>query len=119
MTQPTNINELIIEGIRNRKGNDIAIVDMSHIPGAGVPEFIICQGTSTMHVAGVADSVREYLLEQAHIKPVDYDGYRESRWIVLDYGSVMVHVFMPEERERFALEELWSDASITRLPNDY
>lgn len=106
------LQDLIIEGMRNLKGRNITVIDMEHVPGAGVARAVICEGTSTMHVAGVADSVRDYLLEQAHIKPLDYDGYREARWIVIDYGEAMAHVFMPEERQRYALEELWSDAKI-------
>ena len=116
MTQ-NNIDELIIEGIRDRKGRNITIVDMSDIEAAPVAKFIIAEGTSTMQVGAVADSVRDYLLEHAHIKPYNYDGYGVSEWIVVDYGDVMVHVFVPETRRRYNLEELWSDARITDIPN--
>lgn len=110
---------LIIEGIRERKGRDITIIDMSELDTAPAPRMVVCQGTSTMHVAGVADSVRDYLLEHARIKPYNYDGYRESRWIVIDYGDTLVHVFMPDERKHYDLEELWSDAHQTTLPDQY
>lgn len=117
MNIKSEIEPMIIEGIRDRKGHDITIVDMSHIEGSAVPEFIIAQGNSTTHVAAVADSVRDYLLEHAGIKPYNYDGYATSEWIVIDYGHVLVHIFMPEARRRYNLEELWSDARITQLPN--
>lgn len=115
MTQ--SIEELIIEGIRDRKGRDITVVDMSAIEAAPVSKFIIAEGTSTMQVGAIADSVRDYLLEHGKIKPYNYDGYGNSEWIVVDYGEVMVHVFVPDARRRYCLEELWSDALITDIPN--
>lgn len=115
MTQ--SIEELIIEGIRDRKGRDITVVDMSAIEAAPVSKFIIAEGTSTMQVGAIADSVRDYLLEHGRIKPYNYDGYGNSEWIVVDYGEVMVHVFVPDARRRYCLEELWSDALITDIPN--
>ena len=115
MTQ--SIEELIIEGIRDRKGRDITVVDMSAIEAAPVSKFIIAEGTSTMQVGAIADSVRDYLLEHGRIKPYNYDGYGNSEWIVVDYGEVMVHVFVPDARRRYCLEELWSDAIITDIPN--
>ena len=79
---------------------------------------MICEGTSTQHVAAVADSVREYLLEHAKIKPYNYDGYGNSQWIVIDYGDTLVHVFLPHTRQLYDLEELWSDAVITDYPDE-
>lgn len=117
MTQHS-IEELIIEGIRDRKGRDITVVDMSAIGAAPVAKFIIAQGTSTMQVGAIADSVRDYVLRNGGVKPYNYDGYGNSEWIVVDYGDVMVHIFVPEARSRYCLEELWSDAVIDDLPNE-
>ncbi|MBJ2167991.1 MAG: ribosome silencing factor [Muribaculaceae bacterium] len=117
MTQHS-IEELIIEGIRDRKGRDITVVDMSAIEAAPVAKFIIAQGTSTMQVGAIADSVRDYVLRNGGVKPYNYDGYGNSEWIVVDYGDVMVHIFVPEARSRYCLEELWSDAVIDDLPNE-
>lgn len=105
MTKQIDIVPLVIEGIRNRKGKKITIVDMSEIDGASTNKFIICQGSSTMQVASIADSVREYLQEQEGIKPYNYDGYQNAQWIVIDYGDVFVHVFLPDVREHYNLEE--------------
>ncbi|MDE7119728.1 MAG: ribosome silencing factor, partial [Muribaculaceae bacterium] len=76
-----------------------------------------CQGSSTQQVASIADSVREHLLETSGVKPYNYDGYRNAQWIVIDYGTTMVHVFTPEMRQLYNLEELWSDAEITEIPD--
>lgn len=112
-----SLETLIIEGIQERKGKNITIVDMTDIESTAASRFIICQGTSSMQVASIADSVREYLLEQGNIKPYNYDGYQNSQWIVIDYGDTLVHVFLPEVRSRYNLEDLWSDAVITEIPD--
>lgn len=113
---PSGLREMIIEGIYDRKGKDITVVDLSAIESTPASEFIICQGTSSQHVASVADSVRDYLLEHGGIKPFNYDGYRNAQWIVIDYGQTLVHVFTPDARTLYNLEDLWSDAIITRIP---
>ncbi len=113
----SDLTNLIIDAIQDRKGKSITIVDMSHIEDAPVSTFIICQGTSNMNVAAIADNVREKLLEEAGIKPYNYDGYASSEWIVIDYGSILVHVFQPEARLRYNLEELWSDAKLSDIPD--
>ena len=117
MKEDPNLKQLIIEGIQDRKGRKISIVDMEHIEDAPTPLFIIAQGTSSMQVSAIADSVREYVQEKSSIKPYNYDGYTNSEWIVIDYGHILVHVFLPETRERYNLEELWADAYITTLPD--
>jgi len=55
--------------------------------------------------------------EHTGIKPYSYDGYRNSQWIVIDYGNIMVHVFLPDTREFYNIEDLWSDAAITEIPD--
>ncbi|MCX4288937.1 MAG: ribosome silencing factor [Duncaniella sp.] len=122
MTETNNLTDtlsMIIEGLQERKARRITIVDMSELETAAAHRFVICEGTSTMHVTSIADSVREYLLENGRIKPYSYDGYANSQWIVIDYGDTIVHVFLPEERSRYNLEELWSDAVIEEIPDQY
>lgn len=116
-TKTTSLAELIISGIQERKGRKITHIDLTDVESSPAPDFFVCQGTSPTHVSAVADSVRDYLLEHGRIKPYNYDGYANSRWIVLDYGSALVHIFLPEERERYNLEELWSDGKITEIPD--
>ena len=107
----------IVEAITDRKGKKIAILDLNKIDSAPASNFIICQGNSTSQVSAIADSVRERLQKNENLKPYNYDGYKNSQWIVIDYGDLMVHVFMPEFRNFYNLEELWSDADITNLPD--
>lgn len=117
MNDNTQLQQLIIEGIQERKGKKVTLVDMSAIESAPAAMFIIAQGTSSMQVAAIADSVREYVQEKSGQKPYNYDGYANSEWIVIDYGAALVHIFVPQARERYNLEELWSDAAITDIPD--
>ena len=112
-----DLTKLIIEGIQDRKGKKIVHIDLSDNESAAASDFIICEGSSTMQVGAIADSIRDYLLEHAGVKPYNYDGYQNSQWIVLDYGHTLVHVFIPSERQRYNLEDLWSDAPITEIPD--
>lgn len=106
------LTKTIIEGIQERKGLNITLVDMSAIESAAIQQFIIAEGTSNMHVGAVADSVREYVQDKIGVKPYNYDGYTNSEWIVIDYGSTLVHIFTRETRQRYNLEDLWSDAVV-------
>lgn len=115
--QKTDITPQVIEGVRDRKGKAITIIDLKRIPTAPTGKFIICQGTSTQQVMAIADSVREYVQKECGRKPYNYDGYRNAQWIVLDYGEIMVHVFVPETRTLYNLEELWADADVTQMPD--
>lgn len=107
----------IVEAIQDRKGSRITVIDLSGIESAPAPEFIICQGKSTAQVGAIADSIREELLEKLGKKPYNYDGYRNCQWIVLDYGEVMVHVFLPDVRDFYRLEDLWNDAPSKEIPD--
>lgn len=113
----TDLRPMIIEGIQERKGRSITVVDLSEIESAPVSEFIICQGNSSQQVAAIADSVRDYLLDNYGIKSYNYDGYRNAQWIVIDYGDTLVHIFTRETRQLYNLEELWADAPITEIPD--
>ena len=107
----------IVEGLQERKGKDITIIDLSGIEYATTQAFVICSGTSNMHVGAIADCVKEYVQEHAQIKPYNSDGFQNAQWIVMDYGTIYVHIFLPEARQRYQLEQLWNDAEITEVPN--
>ena len=116
----SNTKELrnsIIEGIQEKKGRQISVVDLSGIESAPTSQFIICQGNSSQQVAAIADSVREHLFEHDGVKPYNYDGYRNAQWIVIDYGDTLVHVFTGEARQLYNLEELWADAPVINIPD--
>lgn len=112
-----DITNRIIQAIQDKKGCRIRHIDMGDIESAPASAFIICQGRSTSQVSAIADGIREDLQKYCKVKPYNYDGYRNSQWIVLDYGNTLVHVFLPEFREFYNLEGLWSDAPYSDIPD--
>ena len=111
------LTDEIIEALQDKKGTDITLMDLEKVDGASTSAFVIATGRSTSQVSALADSVRDKVREQIGEKPVNYDGYRNSQWIVIDYGHVMVHIFLPDIREYYRLEELWNDAETTHIPD--
>ena len=107
----------IVEGIQEKKGKKITTVDLSKIESAATSHFIICEGQSTTQVMAIADSIREYVLQNAGIKPFGYDGYQNGQWIVIDYGNILAHIFLPEYRNYYKLEQLWNDAKLAEIPD--
>ena len=107
----------IVEGIQEKKGEKISIVDMSKLENYVCRYFVICQGKSNTHVSAIADSVKDYVRNEIRVKPFATDGYENSHWIAMDYGDVIVHIFQPEFRDFYKLESLWADAVITEIPD--
>ena len=77
--------------------------------------FLICHGTSNVHIRALGQAVVEGLKE-AGVKPLGVEGRGAARWVLLDYGDVIVHIFAEEEREFYSLERLWGDAP--RMPGE-
>lgn len=117
MQKKIDITPQIIEAITDKKGKKITLIDLSDFETAPTGRLVICQGNSTSQVSAIADSIREKVYEECQTKPYNYDGYRNSQWIVIDYGDLMVHVFQPQFREFYSLESLWNDAPVENLPD--
>jgi ribosome-associated protein len=79
--------------------------------------FLLATGANDRQVASIADSMEDALREQG-VKPIGREGEREAKWVLLDYGDFVLHVFQPAEREFYRLEKLWSDAPRLELPAD-
>lgn len=112
-----NLTKCVINAIQDVKGQKITDINLESLESAPASRFVICQGKSTTQVSAIADNIREHTINELHIKPYNIDGYRNSQWIVLDFGTVMVHIFMPEYRLLYNLEDLWSDAEVTEIPD--
>ncbi|MBS5875109.1 MAG: ribosome silencing factor [Prevotella sp.] len=117
MEQTKNLVETITKGIQEKKGSNINIIDLSGIEGTICHYFIICQGNSPSQVEAITDSVEEFARVHAGEKPVHVVGLNNAQWVAMDYTDVMVHIFLPEVREYYNLENLWEDAKQTRIPN--
>lgn len=112
------LTDTIVEAMQDLKAQAVTVLDMEKLESAPASRFVICEGKSTTQTGAIADNVRERVRRQLHLSPYSMDGTRNSQWVVLDYGSVIAHVFLPEMRSLYDLEELWSDAGITRISDD-
>ena len=107
----------IVEGLQEKKGKKIVVADMTEIDEAAFQYFIICEGNSSTHVNSIADAMIDYVRKEAETKPFAHDGFQNSQWIAIDYGNILVHVFQPECRDFYKLEQLWADAKLTNIPD--
>ena len=115
-TKTTNKTvKAVLEGIERIKGKEILLIDLKSIQHTECDYFVICHGTSTTQVDSIAHSVEDTVKELTGENPWHRDGYRNSLWVLLDYGDIMVHVFQEEARKFYNLEGLWADAKITKI----
>lgn len=107
----------IIDGIQDKKGHAIVVVDLSRIEDTICRYFVIAQGGSPTQVHALAMSVGKKAREECGARPLAVDGLRNSNWVAMDYADVIVHIFLPEERDFYDIEHLWADADITTIPD--
>lgn len=96
-----------------RKAQDVTLLDLRGVSNA-TDYFLIATGTSDTHVAAIADHVIGEL-KQDNVRPVNVEGQRGARWILVDYFDFVVHVFHPAARDFYQLERLWGDAPAFHL----
>lgn len=107
----------IIEGIQDKKGKEIVVVDMLK-PGNSICDyFVICQGNSPTQVSAITDSIEDTVRINCKKKPYSIDGLRNSQWVAMDYGDILVHIFLPDVRKFYDIEHLWADATLTEIPD--
>ena len=117
MEQTTTLVDTITRGIQEKKGANIVIADLKGIDGAICNYFIICQGSSPAQVEAITESIDDFARKELNEKPERVAGLENAQWVAMDYGDVLVHVFLPDVREYYDLEHLWDDAELTHIPN--
>ena len=117
MNETKALIEAITEGIQDKKGKRIVIADLTEIDDTICNYFIICQGNSPSQVTAIVESIHERARVEAHLKPYAVDGLRNANWVAMDYGEVLVHIFLPEARQVYDLEHLWADAKLNEIPD--
>lgn len=107
---------LAAEAASDKKAVDIVALDVSDL--LVVTEyFVIATGRTNVQVRAIADEIEEQVRAKAGEKPIGREGIGEDKWILLDYGDMVVHVFQPAERDFYRLEKLWGDAPRLELPD--
>lgn len=107
----------IVEAMQDTKGEEILIFDLSKIENSVAETFVICNGNSNTQVSAIAGNIEKKVRNDLQDRPWHVEGNENALWILLDYVSVVVHVFQRETREYYEIEELWGDAKITKIEN--
>lgn len=106
----------IVAACQEKKAKNIVIVDMTELPGTICQYFVICEGNTPTQVSAISDEIITSLKKKKE-QAISVDGLRECRWVGIDYGTVIVHVFLPELREFYDIEHLWADAQLESIPD--
>lgn len=118
-TKPENelgtLCDEIINGIQEKKGKQIVKLDLQKLKTRPTDIFIVCHGDSTTQVDALAKSVEDSVHKALKIKPWHKEGSENAEWILLDYIDAVVHVFLKERRDFYAIEELWGDAELEKI----
>ena len=113
MLAPTEIAYAVTKALDEKKGMDIKLLKIDRVSTLA-DYFLICTGTSNTHVKTLCDYA-EYTLEQLGEPMLGREGHRGNAWELLDYGSIVVHVFTEEARQFYSLERLWADAEVVDI----
>ncbi len=98
----------IVEIAENKKASNIILLDIRKV-SVIADYFVICSGNSERQVKAIAKDIEDELNKQ-DVGPRTREGYDQGRWVLLDFGDVIVHIFTPAERDYYRLEKLWSGA---------
>lgn len=116
MTEKSKLLQNIIDGIQEKKGKNISTISLKGVTGAICDYFVICEGNTPTQVSALAESIEKIVKENTHESPIRVQGKQQSEWIAMDYGNIIVHIFVPALRSFYNLELLWEDAISTRIP---
>ena len=105
----------ISKGIFEKKGQNVLKIDLRKLDTRITDYFVICHAASGTQVSAICDSVDDTVRKVAGEKPIHIEGLDNCFWVLLDYGNVIVHIFMEEYRNFYSLESLWADAAIEKL----
>ena len=114
-TEKQLLVDKIVEAIQDTKGEDIQIFDLSSIENSVADTFVICSGNSNTQVSAIAVHIEKKVRHDIRERPWHVEGTENAMWVLVDYVSVVVHVFQRETREYYDIEELWGDAKITNV----
>ena len=105
----------VVKGIFEKKGHDVLKIDLRKLENSIADYFVICHGTSTTQVDALCDSVEDTVRKMSGEKPLHIEGLDNCFWVLLDYGNVVVHIFLEKYRDFYSLESLWADAHIEAM----
>ncbi|MCF8284369.1 MAG: ribosome silencing factor [Sphingobacteriales bacterium] len=112
------IAEAIVHGMQEKKGKNIVSLDMRNISSSVSDYFVVCHADSTTQVKAIADSVEDEVFKALGEEPWHKEGFQNSEWILIDFASVVVHIFRTEKRDHYGIEDLWGDAEVVSYQSE-
>ena len=104
--------EAVVTGMLEKKGNSVVVMDLRPT-GTGLADFfVVCHGDTAVQVEALARSVEDEVFKKCGESAIFKEGYTNSEWILIDYISVVVHIFLKDRREFYGIERFWADAAI-------
>lgn len=110
-----DIVNVIIKAMEEKKAHNITCLDLRNVESAVTDYFVICHGTSATQVDAIGNSVEDMVKKKFNEKPFHTEGYKNAEWILIDYFTVVVHIFTEEKRDFYRLEKLWADAEVRKV----
>ena len=101
---------LAVGAVENKKGEELAILEMDRASGAFTDYFIVCTGTNPRQIQAISDEIQKRLSERG-VRPNSVEGYNQAEWVLLDYVDFVVHIFSERARKFYDLERLWKSAA--------
>lgn len=108
------LRDTIVEAMVEKQAENIVSIDLRKFNNRLAEMFIICHGNSTTQVEAIADYVEELSKKRLNQKVFHREGFENKEWILLDYFDIVIHVFLNEKRNFYAIEQLWGDGEITK-----
>ena len=108
--QNLSLKDAIVEAIKQKKGRDIVVIDLTGNEQAIADYYIICHGNSTSQVDALADHIERFARTETSEHPSHIEGQQNAQWVLMDYGDIVVHIFQEEIRHFYNIEDLWADA---------
>lgn len=111
---PQVMVQVTVEAAEAKKATDITVLNIGGV-SIVADYFVICSSRSPVHARAIAEEIEEQMTRHGAGRPRK-EGFRAGRWILLDFGSVVTHIFQEEERRFYNLEHLWGDAEVVEYP---
>ncbi len=105
----------ILKGIDDVKGENVQLLDLRELDNTVCDYFIVCTGNSNTQVNAISGAVQKKVSKELKDKPWHVEGQGNAEWVLMDYISVVVHIFQKQTRDFYDIESLWGDAKITNL----
>ena len=108
----------IVDGIQDKKGHGIRVLNLKRCGDTICNYLVICEGNTPTQVHAIAEGVGTAMRDKRDLRPLAVEGMRNCLWVAMDYADIMVHVFVPECRTFYDLDNLWEDADAINIPDE-